>query len=122
MAGTFLHTTLTVAIALVWLINGLYCKVLNFVPRHGMIVARILGDGHAGAITKAIGVLEVFMFVWVFSGVAARLCAVVQIILVAVMNVIEFFQAPDLLLFGRMNAVIALLFIGVIYCNEFLLG
>jgi len=30
-------------IALIWLINGLFCKLLNFVPRHEEIVKRILG-------------------------------------------------------------------------------
>ena len=32
----------TVAIALVWGINGLWCKVLGGVPRHEAIVARVV--------------------------------------------------------------------------------
>ncbi len=42
-ARSRLHQLLTYAIASVWLVNGLFCKVLNWVPRHQFIVARILG-------------------------------------------------------------------------------
>ena len=35
------------------------------------------------------------------------------------MNVLEFFLAPDLLLFGRFNLVIAISFVGLVYYNEF---
>lgn len=31
-------------IALVWLVNGLWCKVLGHVPRHEAIVARVLSE------------------------------------------------------------------------------
>ena len=37
------HQVLHYLIAAVWLANGLFCKVLNLVPRHQQIVARILG-------------------------------------------------------------------------------
>jgi hypothetical protein len=47
---------LTIAISLVWLINGLFCKVLNMVPRHQEIVARIIGVDYSFLATKAIGV------------------------------------------------------------------
>jgi hypothetical protein len=42
-------------------------------------------------------------------------------VIVGTMNVIEFFLAPDLLLFGRMNIVFAFGFIVIIYINEFIL-
>ena len=42
-----LRIIFTGLISLVWLVNGLYCKVLNFVPRHQLIVARILGEDFA---------------------------------------------------------------------------
>jgi hypothetical protein len=42
-------------IALVWLVNGLLCKVLGLVPRHAAIVARILGPSHADLLTLLIG-------------------------------------------------------------------
>ena len=108
-------------IALVWLINGLYCKVFNGVPRHQEIVARILGTTHAALFTKAIGIAEILMAVWILSRILPRLNAIAQIVIIATMNTIEYFMAPDLLLFGHWNAVVALLFIAVIYSNEFLL-
>jgi hypothetical protein len=40
-------------------------------------------------------------------------------LLVAVMNVIEFIWAPDLLLFGRINIIVAAAFISLIYWNEY---
>lgn len=115
-------TILTVSIGLVWLVNGLFCKVLNFVPRHEEIVAHILGPGHATFFIKAIGISEILMFVWIVSRIKSRWCAVVQIIIIATMNTIEFILAPDLLLFGKINSLVALFLIGVIFFNEFVLG
>lgn len=108
-------------IALVWLINGLYCKLLGFVPRHEEIVRRILGGEYAGVLTKTIGVAEIGMMIWILSGIAPRLNAATQISIIALMNILEFFLAPDLLLFGRVNALVALVFISVIYADEFYL-
>lgn len=108
-------------IAAVWLINGLFCKLLNLVPRHQQIVARILGEGHSVLFTKAIGCLEVLMAVWVISRVGHRLCTFTQIIVVAAMNVMEFFLAPDLLLFGRANLVVATVFVLFLGWHEGLL-
>lgn len=114
-----LHRLLTYAFAAVWLINGLYCKVLNGVPRHELIVARILGNAHVPALTKAIGISEILMAIWIVSRIRPRLCALAQIGLVVTMNGIELVLAPDLLLFGRLNAVFAGLFAGIIYYYAF---
>ena len=114
-----LHTALRYFIAAVWLANGLLCKVLHLVPRHEQIVARILGGGHAGLLTTAIGGGEILMAGWVLSRVAPRQCAAVQIALVVSMNVLEAFLAPDLLLWGRWNAVFAGLFAALIYYHTF---
>jgi hypothetical protein len=114
-----LHRILNAAISLVWLVNGLYCKVLDGVPRHRMIVSRILGPGYSGAASIAIGILEIGMCVWILSRITSRLCTLTQIVVIALMNLIEFFYARDLLLFGKWNIVIAAIFIGVIYMNEF---
>ena len=109
-------------IALVWFINGFICKVLNLVPRHQEIVGRILGEQHAWFFTKAIGVSEILMFVWVLSRIKSRISSVFQMATVGTMNILEFVLVPDLLLFGRMNILFALLFIVLIYINEFILG
>jgi hypothetical protein len=116
------HRVLTVLIALVWIGFGLVCKVLELVPRHAEIVARILGPSHADSITRLIGVLEVLMGVWVLSRHRRRWAAIVQIALVGVMNLLETVLAPDLLLWGRFNAFFALGLMAVIYVNEWLFG
>lgn len=116
-----LHKTLTIFIAAVWLINGLFVKVLNYVPRHEQIVSRILGDEHSTLIVRSIGVAEVLMALWVLSRIKSGLNAKVQISLVVVMNILEFFIARDLLLWGGFNAFFALIFVGIVYYNEFVL-
>ncbi|MCC6412042.1 MAG: DoxX-like family protein [Saprospiraceae bacterium] len=116
-----LHRLLTFAIALVWLVNGLFCKVLNLVPRHEQIVAEILGPVYAAPLTCTIGLLEMGMAVWVLSRWYPRVCALMQIGLVVVMNVLEFFLVPELLLFGKMNSLFALLFVFAVYYNTFVL-
>ena len=113
------HQILTFFIATVWLINGIVCKVLNLVPRHQEIVARISGDNHSRLLTLLIGLSEIAMAVWILSGITTRLNAVTQIIIIATMNTIEFILVPDLLLWGKANAVFAFLFMLIIYYNEF---
>jgi hypothetical protein len=106
-------------IGAVWLVNGLLCKLLNLVPRHTAIVARILGTEHAQLLTKLIGFAEVVMAAWIISGIKPRLNAVIQIVVIGCMNMLETMLAPDLLLWGRMNAVFAFLFVLLIWYNEF---
>ncbi len=113
---------LTIAIALVWLVNGFLCKLLNWVPRHQLIVSRILGEEHAYIATKIIGILEILMSIWVLSNIKSRWCAITQIIIVAIMNSIEFFLVPEILLFGKSNAILAAILIVIIFLNEFVLN
>lgn len=117
-----LHKILIFLIAAVWLINGLFCKVLNFVPRHEQIVARILGGDYAKLLTILIGLAEIGMTIWILSRIKPKINAVVQMLIVAAMNVLEFILVPDLLLWGRANAAVASAFILLIYFNEFVLG
>jgi hypothetical protein len=114
-----LHQILTFLIAAIWLVNGLICKVLNLVPRHQEIVARIMGEEYARPLTVLIGTSEIVMAVWIISGRYARLNAITQMVVIAVMNTLEFILVPDLLLWGRFNAVFAFLLIALIYFNEF---
>jgi uncharacterized membrane protein YphA (DoxX/SURF4 family) len=116
-----LYLLTTILICLVWAANGLLCKLLNLVPRHQEIVGRILGEQHAWLFTKAIGMSELLMVAWILSRIKSRFCAVFQMVIVGVMNIIEFILVPDLLLFGRMNIVFASMFIALIYFNEFVL-
>jgi len=119
MTDSTLHRILTYSIAAVWLVNGLFCKVLNLVERHEQIVARILGTDHARPLTLLIGLSEIVMAAWIVSGFRSRLNALAQIAIVGTMNVLEFALVPDLLLWGRMNAAFAFLFILAVYYNEF---
>lgn len=119
---TNLNKILTTLIALVWLVNGLFCKVLHLVPRHEMIVSRILGFVYAPFLTKLIGISEILLFIWILSNIKSRWCAITQILLIATMNIIEYNFAQDLLLFGKLNLVFASIFILVVYYNEFILN
>ncbi len=117
----FLYRLFTFSIAAVWLINGLYCKILNQVPRHEEIVARILGPTYSRSIIVAIGIAEVLMGIWIISRIKPTWSAWLQIGLVAVMNLLEFFLARDLLLWGPWNLLFSLLFILIVYFQSFIL-
>lgn len=108
------HVVARVLFASVWWANGLLCKVLGMVPRHQEIVARILGEAHAHGMTLLIGAAEVLFGCWIFSGWKWRWSAALQVAGVLLMNVIEFFLARDLLLFGGWNAAIALAYCAVV--------
>lgn len=122
MTNKTLHTILNFFIAGVWIANGLFCKVLNLVPRHGQIIAKILGTEYARPLTIAIGISEILMAVWILSGIKARWNALAQALIIATMNIMEFILVPDLLLWGRFNSVFAFLFILLILYNEFVLN
>ncbi|MDC8001141.1 DoxX-like family protein [Aequorivita todarodis] len=115
----FKNNPTTHLITTVWLINGLFCKVLNLVPRHQEIVETILHLENGRALTIAIGLAETGMAFWIVSGFRSRLNAILQIVVIAIMNILESIYAPDLLLWGRWNGVFAFLFILVIYAHEF---
>ncbi|MCX2680714.1 DoxX-like family protein [Galbibacter sp. EGI 63066] len=115
------YKILTYLIGVVWLVNGLFCKILNFVPRHEQIVARILGDDFSKPITILIGLSEIIIGLWVLSKLKSQLNAIAQMTIVASMNILEFILAPDLLLWGKLNALFALMFIILVYYNEFVL-
>ena len=119
MNDTAKHKLLNYFIATVWIANGLFCKVLNLVPRHQEIVARILGNENSRLLTVLIGLSEIGMAVWILSGKWSELSAIAQIIIVAAMNTLEFYLVPDLLLWGKANSLFAFLFIILIYYNEF---
>lgn len=105
--------------ALVWSANGLLCKVLDLVPRHRAIVGRILGEDHALALTRIIGLGEIVMALWILSQWKWRWSVTAQILVVAAMNVIEFLLVPDLLLFGHWNALVALAYVSLVACAGF---
>jgi uncharacterized membrane protein YphA (DoxX/SURF4 family) len=122
MTQVNIHRILLYFISLVWFINGLVCKVINLVPRHEQIVSRILGNDYSRLLTILIGLSEIVMALWILSGFKKRFCAITQIIVIGTMNTLEFILVPDLLLWGRFNSLFALVFILLIFFNEFLLN
>lgn len=114
-----LHKTLTYLIALIWFVNGLFCKVFNLVPRHQEIVETILHLENGRPLTIAIGLAETLMAIWILSGYRSRISAILQITVIATMNILEAILALELLLWGHWNGVFAFLFILVIYANVF---
>lgn len=117
-----IHRVITILISIIWFINGLFCKVLNLVSRHEEIVAKILDDDYSRFLTILIGLSEIVMAIWILSNYRTRLNAITQIIIVVTMNILEFILVPDLLLWGRLNSIFAILFIGIVYYNEFILN
>lgn len=109
-------------IALVWLANGFLCKILNLVPRHQQIVASILGSDYARRLTLLIGLMEIIMAIWIISRYQTKANAIIQIIVIIVMNILEFVTVPDLLLWGKLNIIFALIFVSFIYYNEFIVN
>lgn len=101
--------------------NGLYCKVLNQVPRHEEIVSKILGEDFSRPFTLLIGLSEIVMALWVLSRYRSKLNAIVQITIILLMNIMEFFLVPDLLLWGGYNFLFAGLFTLLIYYTQFVL-
>jgi hypothetical protein len=116
------YLILTYLIAAVWLVNGLVCKILNIVPRHEQIIGHILGNEYSRLWTILIGFSEIIMALWILTKLKAKLNAIVQIAVIATMNILEFIFVPELLLWGRLNIIFALMFTGLIYYNEFVLN
>ena len=81
-----------------WVFHGLYSKLLDGIPRHRMIVGRVLGEDWAHPATMAIGCGEILLGVWVFLHYRPRTCAVVQTLAILSMNTLEIFLAKDLLI------------------------
>jgi uncharacterized membrane protein YphA (DoxX/SURF4 family) len=93
-----LHLALRLLIGSVWVFHGLYSKLLDGIPRHRLIVARILGEDLATIATRAVGVGEILLGLWAFSHRWPRACAAVQTLAIVTMNTLEIARAPDLLI------------------------
>lgn len=105
----------SLAVAGVWLVHGLYNKLLHGSPRHLAIVQSIPGlDGGSGdAVLIAVGTGEVALGLWVLSGAAPLLCATVQTIALVSMNVMEVAFARHLLIWPAALIPVNLLFLAV---------
>jgi SAM-dependent methyltransferase len=106
---------LAVIVASVWLYHGLFNKLLRGEPRHLAIVQAVPGlGGVTGEIVLAlVGGAEVFIAIWVTSGVRPCACAAVQTIAVLAMNALELSFARDHLLWPATLVPANLLFLSV---------
>ena len=69
-----------------------------------------------------IGILEILMAFWIISTIKPRLNTISQILIIGSMNLLEFILVPELLLWGKMNALFALMLIGLIIYRDFILS
>src|SRR3569833_3770657 len=76
------------AIASVWLYQGLWCKLLGRAPHHQKIVETVpaFPSFRARQALLALGLLECALAAWVLSGIRAREAAVMQTLLLLSMN------------------------------------
>lgn len=74
-------------VAAVWLYEGLWCKVLGKAPSQKTVASAVPRFGEwAASFLMALGVVEALLGVWVLSGSAAALCAVMQTVLLVTLN------------------------------------
>jgi hypothetical protein len=102
-----------VAVAAVWLVHGLYNKLLGGSPRHLAIVQTVPGlGGETGRqVLLAVGVFEIAIAVWILSRRAPRTCAAVQTGALLAMNAVELSYARHLLLWPAGLLPVNLLFL-----------
>jgi hypothetical protein len=76
------------SVALVWLYQGLWCKVLGRSPGHAAVISTVPFIGTAGSRDAliALGLLECCIAAWVWSGRRMWEAAMVQTVLLAAMN------------------------------------
>jgi uncharacterized membrane protein len=76
------------AVAAVWLYEGLWCKLLRGEPREFEVVKAVprYGSRFGVPFLMTLGVVEVSLAVWVLSGVASLLCAITQTVLLVSLN------------------------------------
>jgi SAM-dependent methyltransferase len=76
------------AVALVWLYQGLWCKLLGRCPGHRAIVQAVpgLAGGIGTAVLLGLGTIETGLAVWVLSGWRPRWAAAAQTLLLVGMN------------------------------------
>ncbi|HET9856730.1 MAG TPA: DoxX-like family protein [Chthoniobacterales bacterium] len=88
-----------IAVAAVWLYEGLWCKLLTGEPHQMRVVEAVprYGSRVASGLLKALGVVEVAVAVWVLTGMAPIICAVCQTALLVVLNACGLFWARHLI-------------------------
>ena len=77
-----------VAVAAVWLYEGLWCKLLRGQPHEFEVVAAVprFGPRFGAPLLRMLGVVEIGVALWTVSAVAPILCAASQTALLVVLN------------------------------------
>ena len=104
-----------IVIGCVWVFLGLYSKILNGIPRHQLIVGKVLGERFARPATKVIGGLEVLLGMWAFTGFARVECAAVQTAAIVGMNALEIFLAREFLISAIGMVILNLCFLTLVW-------
>jgi hypothetical protein len=110
----FLHIS-GLLIGAVWIFHGVYIKIFNGIPRHRLIVGKILGTAVAGKATLAIGMLELLVGLWVLSGWEPTACASVQTLAICGMNMLEIALARELLVSALGMVALNLAFLALVW-------
>ena len=76
------------AVAAVWLYEGLWCKLLGRAPLQVRVVESVpkLGPSIGRIFLTTLGIVEVLLAAWVMSGVYPGTCAIIQTVLLIVLN------------------------------------
>jgi hypothetical protein len=112
---SILQTIAGIFIGAIWVFHGLYSKLLDGIPRHGLIVERILGEDFARPATILIGAAEILLGLWAWSGRYRKANAALQTLAIISMNVLEISLAPDLLISAPGMAILNLGFLTLVW-------
>ncbi len=110
-----IHKLAAIFIGSVWIFHGLYSKILDGIPRHKLIVGRILGESFADVATVMIGVMEILLGCWVIWGKHRKINASIQTLGLVSMNTLEIILAEDLLISAAGMVALNLCFIALIW-------
>jgi uncharacterized membrane protein YphA (DoxX/SURF4 family) len=82
------YKLIRLSIAVVWLYQGLWCKVLGGVPHQEAVISSVpfLGAGEIRVALITLGLVECGLALWVLSGRWMRQAAIAQTALLAAMN------------------------------------
>jgi uncharacterized membrane protein YphA (DoxX/SURF4 family) len=115
MKRSQLHSAARIIIAGVWIFHGLWSKILGGIPRHEMIVAKILGAEFARPLTVLIGCGEILLGLWVLSGRRPLACAAFQTLILVSMNALEIRLANELLISAPGMVALNLLLLATVW-------
>jgi len=77
-----------VAVAAVWIYEGLWCKLLHGQPHELQVVRAVpyFGPRIGALFLQLLGVVEVGLGIWTLSAVAPLACAIAQTVLLVALN------------------------------------